>query len=72
MEVELISDSQLFFESITDKIDEQIRRYRAKIYSLEEDIQKKMIALKTEKTNKNIKITDMDFESEKLVNLNLR
>lgn len=55
-----------------DKLDEQIRKYRAKIYSLEEEIQRKTIALKTEKTNKHIKITDMDFESEKVVNLNLK
>lgn len=71
-EVKLISDSQSFFEGMIDKLDEQIRKYRAKIYSLEEEIQRKTIALKTEKTNKHIKITDMDFESEKVVNLNLK
>ncbi|XKL68848.1 hypothetical protein PGB90_006617 [Kerria lacca] len=62
-ETELIKNIEIFYNELLANIQEQLRKNRSVVYALEGDIQRKRKALKIEKQNQNLKITDLELIS---------
>lgn len=55
-EMKLLQETEIFFTNLLKELQEQLRKHRCVIFSLEADLHKKMTTLRLEKQNESIQL----------------